>query len=245
MLISPTWFLKLSFKNETENDVNKNLYQTISNDTKIETEIYNTVENIRNDLYDENDKLKDKFNYLSFPNYIIQSNIHVNILDKKNITGTISDNRFNLFRIFDNFTVNETYPFMQYLSFDNELTHKLFKKSSVILDQERIEKWFETAPYGLNFKVKINSEKFINVSLLETGRIEYKITWKEPEQATVDDITKSYDLIKDLLTKINQENKSIKIVLPKDNRFNYEFINSYVNIIIISFRFANKFINII
>ena len=42
----------LNLKNENESDLNKNLYQTISNDTKIETEIYNTVENIRNELYD-------------------------------------------------------------------------------------------------------------------------------------------------------------------------------------------------
>ena len=35
----------------------------------------------------------------------------LNILDKRNVTGTISDSRFNLFRIFDNFIADETYPF--------------------------------------------------------------------------------------------------------------------------------------
>ena len=220
----------LNGKTNNELDFNKNLSITIINDTKIESEIYNLVEEIRNELYilDKKGNISNnpKFKNLSFPNYVIQSNIHVNILDKRNITGTVSDSRFNLFRIFDNFIVDETYPFLQYLSFDNQLNYKLFTKASIINDQELLEKWFETSPYGLNFKVKLKEEKFINIALLETGRIEYKITWKEDEEATVDDITSSYDIVRKLITKINQENKSIKIIPPDNNRFKYAFINT-------------------
>ena len=232
----------LNNKNENEIDVNKSLSTTILNDTTIESEIYNLVEEIRNDLYDEKGNSTEKFKNLSFPTYVIQSNIHVNILDKRNITGTISDSRFNLFRIFDNFIADESYPFLQYLSFDNQLNYKLYTKASIINDQELLEKWFETSPYGLNFKIKkpstdVSEEKFINISLLETGRIEYKITWKENESATVDQITESYDLVRKLISKINSENKSIKIIPPDNNRFKYAFINT-----IQKFELPEKFI---
>ena len=40
------------------------------------------------------------------------------------------------------------------LSFDNQLNYKLYTKASIINDQELLEKWFETSPYGLNFKIK-------------------------------------------------------------------------------------------
>ena len=45
----------------------------------------------------------DSFDKYFFENYIIQSIIHINIYDPKNITGTTSDIKFNLYRIFDNF----------------------------------------------------------------------------------------------------------------------------------------------
>ena len=40
-----------------------------------------------------------------------------------------------------------------------------------------------------------------------------KITWKEDDKATVDDITKSYSFVRDLLTKINNENKKLKFII--------------------------------
>ena len=60
----------------------------------------------------------------------------------------------------------------------------------------------------------------------ETGRIEYKITWKEDDEATVEDINETYNYVRDLLKKINSENKKIKFILPPDDRFKYAFINT-------------------
>ena len=56
-------------------------------------------------------------------------------------------------------------------------------------------KWFENSPYGISFKIKANqkggsSNKYIALSLNETGRLEYKIQWKEDDNATVEDIKK-------------------------------------------------------
>ena len=40
------------------------------------------------------------------------------------------------------------------------------------------------------------------INLNETGRIEYKTQWKEEDMATIDDIKKTYDYVKDLIKKI-------------------------------------------
>ena len=211
----------LNFKNTKEQEFNINNYLTISNDMKVEKQIYETIEKSKYDM--ENDT---KYQDLFFPTYIIQSIIHVNILDDKNITGTVSEAKFSLYRIFDNFIVDKKYPFLQYMTQDSQLNFKYNSKSDVISDQETLTKWFENAPYGLNFKIKLKEDKYISINFLENGRIEYKITWKEDDKATTEDIRKSYDYVRDLISKINSENKKIKIILPPDNRFKYAFINT-------------------
>ncbi len=214
----------LNGKNEKENQFIESQFGTIRNDVKLETEIENTVEKAKIDL--------GKFDKLFSKNHIIQSIIHVNISDTKNITGTTSDSKFNLYRIFDSFIVNQKYPFIQYQTPDSQLTYKFFTQAEKIDNQDVLAKWFENAPYGISFKIKINNEKiktndkYISINLHETGRIEYKITWKEDDEATVDDINETYNYVRDLLKKINSENKKIKFMLPPDDRFKYAFINT-------------------
>ena len=212
----------LNGKTLKELEFNANQYLTISNDTKMEKEIYQTIENAKLDL----DKLSNKYSKLYLPTYIIQSIIHVNILDPRNITGTISDSKFNLYRIFDNFITNHEYPFIQYMSQDSQVTYKYYTKSGVLEDQELLTKWFENSPYGLNFKIKLNELKYISINFLENGRIEYKITWKERDMATIEDINESYTYVRNLIKKINSENKKIKILPPVNERFKYAFINT-------------------
>lgn len=212
----------LNNKNSKELEYNINHFISINNDMKIEKEIYQTVETSREDLSDKSSKYSKLFQQ----NYIIQSIIHVNILDKKNITGTVSDSKFNLYRIFDNFIVNDKYPFIQYMSQDSQVTYKFFTKSDILENQELLSKWFETSPYGLYFRINMKEDKFISINFLENGRIEYKITWKESDQATVKDINESYTYVRDLINKINSENKKIKIMNPSDERFKYAFINT-------------------
>jgi hypothetical protein len=89
-----------------------------------------------------------------------------------------------------------------------------------------LAKWFENAPYGVSFKVFVNNNKYVSINLHESGRVEYKITWKEDDKATLDDIIKSYDYVRDILKKINNENKKINFVMPPDNKFKYAFINT-------------------
>ena len=214
----------LNGKSDKEIQFIESQFGTIRNDVKLETEIENTVEKAKIDM--------GKFDKLFNQNHIIQSIIHVNISDPKNITGTTSDSKFNLYRIFDSFIVNQKYPFIQYQTPDSQLTYKFYTQSEKIDNQDVLAKWFENAPYGISFKIKINSEKiktndkYISINLHETGRIEYKITWKEDDEATVEDINETYNYVRDLLKKINSENKKIKFILPPDDRFKYAFINT-------------------
>ena len=204
--------------NEKELDKNDNSFGIIKNDAKLEKEIYTIVEETR--------ELSDKYNKLFANNYVLQTIIHVNLSNPKNITGTVSDEKFDLYKIFDSFIVSSEYPFIQYQTPDSQLTYKFYTKTKKIDDQNILSKWFDNAPYGISFKIRVEDEKYISINLNENGRIEYKITWREEDKATIDDVKESYKYVNNLLLKINNENKKIKFILPEENRYKYAFINT-------------------
>lgn len=195
----------------------------LRNDIKLDAEIEEMVEKTKLIL---DSKTGTKFKDLFLPNHIIQSIIHVNINDPKNITGTTVETKFNLYRIFDNYIVNNDYPFIQYQTPDGYVSYKFYSVDNKIDEQTVLSKWFETSPFGVSFKIRIEENKFLSINLHESGKIEYKITWKEEEEATADDINKSFDVVRNLLKKINSENKKVKFMLPSDDRFHYAFINT-------------------
>lgn len=212
----------LSFLNGKDNkeiQTIDNVFNSIRNDIKLETEIYKNVEKAKTELLD--------YEKYFFQNHIIQSIIHVNINDPKNVTGTTSETKINSYRIFDNFIVNNDYPFIQYQTQDTNITYKFFSKTEKIDNQDVMSKWFENAPYGISVKIKLPpDDKIISINIHESGRIEYKITFKEADESTIEDIYKTYDIVRDLLKKINSENKKIKFILPPDDRFKFAFINT-------------------
>ena len=204
--------------NTIELDKNEHSFSIIKNDIKLEKEIYTIVEETRT----KSDKYTDLFNN----NYVLQTIIHVNLYNPKNLTGTVSDEKFDLYKIFDSFIVSNEYPFIQYQTPDSQLTYKFYTKTKKIDDQNILSKWFDNAPYGISFKIKITDDKYISINLNENGRIEYKITWKEEDKATIDDVKESYKYVNNILLKINNENKKIKIILPDESKFKYAFINT-------------------
>jgi hypothetical protein len=208
----------LNKKDETEQNLVLTQNRIIRNDTKLENEITDLVIETLNEEKEELDK------YFG-DNYILQSTIHVNMTDDKNITGTILPDKFNLYAIFDSFIVDDEYPFIQYNSMESGLIYKFYQKAEVITKPEILSKWFENAPYGLSIK-KEYGDKFINININETGRIEYKITWKEDEKTTIEIIKKTYNLVRDLINKINNETSKVKLITPEDERFTYAFINT-------------------
>jgi hypothetical protein len=202
----------------------KTTYDTLNNDIILTNEITNTVEKI---------KIKEK-NYKNVfkKNFITQSAIHVIL----NFNSKNNKKIINLHRIFDNFIVNDDMPFIQYQTNDGNINFKFDKKYKQDSNQlELLSKWFENAPYGISFKLKIKERgyiKYMTINLKENGRIEYKIQWKEEYEATIDDIINTYDYIKRLIRKINEENNYLKIDIPKNDDFNFAFINSIQKFII-------------
>ena len=214
-----------------ENEKIISIYKNINNDILMENEILKIIEKLKYtpELYVK--YFKD--------NYVTQAVIHINIKYKDNYNLS----KVDLYRIFDNFITNDKYPFIQYQTQDSKLIFKLYTN---INDEKTIinSKWFETAPYGISFKVKINelyndktNHKYISININDTGRIEYKTQWKEEDYATIDTVKKSYIEIKELLKKINNENSKIYLEIPSDDKFKFAFINT-----ILQFELPDKYI---
>jgi len=195
------------------------VFQNVQNDLLLEGEITRTIEQVKIEKLDYRSLLKS--------NFITQAVIHVNL----DFSSTHDNDKINLYRIFDSFIVNPIYPFVQYQGNGDKLVFKFNQKDQELDKQSILSKWFENSPYGINFKIKVNQKggsnnKYIAVTLFETGRLEYKTQWKEEDQATLEDIRATYSNIKQLIDKINSENSKLKLVSPEDYQFKYAFINT-------------------
>jgi hypothetical protein len=207
-------------------------YNNINNDNRMENTITRIIEEV---------KLKPElYNAYLKTNHITQVVTHINLFMTKynnktinidNISIKKSDIKIDLYRIFDNFIVNGDYPFIQYQQGDGNLVYK-FNSANPEQDKGSIlSKWFETAPYGISFKIKVNlknssSNKYISVNMNDSGRVEYKIQFKEDDNATFDDIKGTYQFVKDLVKKINDENSRLQLYIPNDKDFKFAFINT-------------------
>ena len=196
-----------------------NRFNVIRNDMLLERKIYNIIEENRLLLNSDNKYLE---NYKE--TNIIQSILHINITNSKNRTGTFNDD-LNLFRIFDNFIVSKDYPFLCYQINSAEKVYKFYNKIDKIENKDNLLKWFQNEKQGISFIIAYQN-KYVTVTIYENGRIEYKITWKEDEKITIDTVKETYNIVKKLLAKINNENRKINIMIPSDDKFKYAFVNT-------------------
>lgn len=206
---------------ESKKVVEKNkmaaMFSTISNDLILENEIMKDVELVKIEHAKEYKKIFQE-------NYVTQSVIRAYLIDR--------NKRIDLFRIFDNFALDEKYPFIQYRPIDGVPRYRYNEK--YLMENEKKEivmKWFENSPYGISFKVKVDDRsdfKYMAINLGDNGRIDYKIQWKEEDMSTVDDIKGTYIYIRELIKKINNENEKfhIKLAVPRDDNFKFAFINT-------------------
>ena len=212
----------LNGSTKTENSKLSTTYEVINNDMIMENEIVSLVESVK-----KNDKIGHIFKE---NNYVTQSTLHVNLrfVGKKK--------KLDLYRIFNEFQTDETYPYIQYQTIERGAVYKYSEEEidKYVKDKDNIDilyKWFEISPYGINFKVKILDEssgknKFMSIGLTESGRIEYKTQWQEADKATIEDIKRTYVYVKNLVEKINRESPMNKVVVPEDEEFKYAFINT-------------------
>jgi hypothetical protein len=206
------------------------VFETITNDLILETEIMN--------LINETDKKEEKeYKKVFQENYITQTNI---ILNLRILEGTI-----DLRRIFNKFELSEKYPFIQFHRPDGDTLFKLHHDEILkySLDEQStdiLHKWFENPPYGISFKVKLNTSsgpKFTAIKLTENGRMDYKTSWREEDMANLEDIKKTYDYVKDLIRLLNNLDIKVKFAIPEDQEFNYAFINTLQK-----FSFPDKYV---
>jgi hypothetical protein len=222
----------LNDNKKDESDLITKTYNNINNDIRMENTITRIVEEVKltPELYKS---------YLK-TNHITQVVTHINLYMTKfnnktinfdNINIRKSDSKLDLYRIFDNFLVTDIYPFIQYQQGDGNLVYK-FNSGNPEQDKNAIlSKWFETAPYGISFKIKVNlkdssTNKYISINMNDSGRVEYKIQFKEDDNASFDDIKETYQFVKDLIKKINDENTRLQLNVPNDNEFKFAFINT-------------------
>lgn len=210
---------------KTESMKNNTIFETIYNDLVMENEIVNIIDNTKT----ETDK---KYKKIFKENYVTQSVIHV-LLKMKNKN---KDEKYSidLFRIFNEFVPTSEYPFIQYQTSDGQIIFK-YKENDINSyvknkeNNELLSKWFENAPYGISFKVKITekeTDKFMAINLNDQGRIEYKTQWKEEDKATIEDIKYTYSYIKKLIDILNKQNNKFEAYMPSDDEFKFAFINT-------------------
>ena len=204
----------LNQKNDIESIKINLTYKNIQNELLMENEILKTIEQLKNTPTIYSNIFKE--------NFITRSVIHIN-LKHQNFKNSP---KIELYRIFDNFIVDEKYPFIQFQTLDSKLIFKYYSLDTEHDKEKIMSKWFENAPYGISFKIKIDSNKYIAINLNENGRIDYKTQWKEEDQATIDDIKTSYNEVREILKKINKENNKLKLEIPLDNKFKFAFINT-------------------
>lgn len=195
------------------------VYKNIHNDLLMENEILKTIEEIK--------KTPKVYSGIFKENYITQSVIHIH-LKHQNFKGS---NKIELYRIFDNFIVNDKYPFIQFQTPEGKLVFKYYSLGTEYDKEAILSKWFENSPYGISFKVNVDQKggkdnKYIAISLNDIGRMDYKTQWKEEDQATIEDIEKSYDEVRNLVRKINRENNKLKVEVPVNDKFKFAFINT-------------------
>lgn len=202
-----------------EKDKLESTYIAINNDVVLDKYVMSDVENVKKTM---------GYKHLFKDNFITQSVINLTLrLENPN-------SKINLYRIFSAFDVSDKYPFMQYQTSNGQVNFK-YSESNIAefstkkKNREILTKWFEKSPYGISFKVKAkenDNDKFMDINMNEHGKIEYRTRWKETDVATIKDIHASYEYIKDLIRKINEENNKVSFVIPKNEDFKYSFINS-------------------
>ena len=150
--------------------------------------------------------------------------------------GRLKNVRLNLRRIFELFNVNEKYIFAQHKPIGKDSVPKIHEKSIQEMENgmATVMKWMNNNPYGISFKIVINDDisdeelemksnsnspnkKILTIVLNEHGKIEYKITWKESNNAQLSDISQTRKHVRDLIDKINEENIHSKVELKLRN----------------------------
>lgn len=201
------------------------IYNTLHNDLTIEKKVMDCVDEVKFNYEKEYLKMFSK------ENLVTQSNLYINL--------QFNDNKIQyleLFNIFNDFELDDSIPFIQYnvigknnvIAYYEEFMINFSKEKS---NMEIVKKWFENAPYGISFKLRTGDNKFVNVTLNEVGKIDYKIIWAEADGKTINDISSVFDDIQKLVIKINKyllkHPQKLQLKIPEKWETFYIFVNTF------------------
>ncbi len=239
----------LNYINNTDQKNEIDYINSIYTDITPNLILTDKIMNIVNDIQIKN---YNQINKIVSTNNIIQAKI---ILKLKS-NDIINFNRLELFKIFDDFLVNNKYVFIQLVQPNKKMIYKFNEK--IITDYIQNYSFndkndiLEETPDTLSFvSDDINSSKnlkkiikwfdrnktgltfkllidnkWMSVNLDQSGMLSYKIHWKEENQHVYSDIQDSYDIIKQLIKDINKTSIINKFNIPLDNDFETMFVSS-------------------
>jgi len=198
-------------------------HDIINTDLILENEITMMVERL---------KIRPKYAKIMKGNFVTQSMINLLLRSE----DTENFRRIDLFKIFDEFIPNKTYPFIQYMEPSGQIAFKFCEEEidEYIKDKNFstvISSWLQNISHGISFRVRTDDMtttdyRFMTINLNEVGKIDYKIQWKEDDHASVDDISKTYEIIRKLIEEINNTTIKYKFEMPKEDEFNTAFITT-------------------
>lgn len=199
------------------------VFELANTDLLLENEIVRLVEKV---------KFKSKYQHIMKENFVTQSMIHLLLRS----ADTENFKQIDLFKIFDDIIPSEKYPFVQYMAVDGNVTFKFNEAEIEKYSHDKnvfsmVTSWFQNVTYGISFKIrtddmKSDNSRFMTVNLNNIGKIDYKIQWKEDDKSTIDDIAKTFEIIRDLIQLINETSIKKKFDVPKDNEFKTAFITT-------------------
>ena len=148
----------------------------------------------------------------------------------------------SLGKIFESFMLTETYPYIRLHMPHEEPVHKIFKFTEGLEFAEmreyvgNLREWTTKGGFGITIKALIKGQpdqqqqrQYLTVSLAETGRIIYRIHYKEVSERNLDSVTDSHSIVNALLQKINGENDA-GFVIPDPKEYGFVFINGIMKI---------------
>ena len=204
------------FKNETKTKTQKGNYEDVK---KLILETKKIQKYIKDGYTKKNLEIEDQS--------IIQAMVHINF--SKN-----EEEFIDLEKIFNIFELSYDVPFLKYKSEKNNLiNYKIYKPITEIdsddyIGKKKIKQWksnidlsyknnllLQTGkrkgiPKGLDFKIKIDKNRYASVCLYKDGKVEIKLFWEESDNANYYNIKKSVDIIGKVLKTINKGNIDIK-----------------------------------
>jgi len=206
-----------------EKDKIERNFESVNTDLLLENEVVNIVEKVKREA---------DYTHIMKENFITQSMINL-LLSSYDIENF---HRIDMFQIFDDFIPTDTHPFIQYMTPDGNVLFKFnesemsqYIKDPAIADV--VAMWFQNVTTGISFKIKTDkinpdSIRFMTVNINELGKLDYKIQWKMEDRAIIEDIAKTYDIIRSLIEEINKTSIKHKFAIPTNTDFKTAFITT-------------------